>query len=239
MLSRTLLALLICVCAPHAHAASLQVSPILVEIGAAETATAIMLRNSGEEAIGAQVRVMKWSQKGGADILEATRDVVASPPQVRILPNGQQTIRIIRSSRQPLGAEEGYRLLVNELPGTPKEASTSAINLLLQYSIPVFVGTPSGQRPQLSWRAFHDGENVKLTVYNSGPRREKFTSISVSGQAGQKLMDGPTLNYVLSRSTMEWSFPANSVGSSDKLSIVAQGENVGKVQLVAPVEARH
>lgn len=221
-----------------ANAASLQVSPVLVEIGANEPATTMFLRNTGTELIGAQVRVMKWSQKDGADILEPTRDVVASPPILKINPGGEQTIRLIRASKQPIVSEESYRILVNELPGSGN-AQANSVNLLLQYSIPVFLNAAGTTRPQLSWRAQRDGENVKLIVYNSGTRREKLRELIVSLQDGHKVIDKSGLvGYVLARSSMEWSIPVSSVSRGDKLSIVAQGEN-GRVQLVAPVEARN
>jgi fimbrial chaperone protein len=63
-----------------ADAASLQVSPVLVEVMAPGATATITVRNDGTAPLAAQMRIFRWSQSDGEERLEATEDVVASPP---------------------------------------------------------------------------------------------------------------------------------------------------------------
>ena len=69
-----------------ANAASLQVAPVLLDLPAPGNTATITLRNTDVEPITAQVRVFRWSQRDGAERLEPTDEVVASPPVVSCVP---------------------------------------------------------------------------------------------------------------------------------------------------------
>jgi fimbrial chaperone protein len=72
-----------------------------------------------------------------------------------------------------------------------------------------------------------------------GTRRDKFSSLVVTGPGGKVLGENKGLvGYVLSRSSMQWKFPAGDLKPGDKLTVTAQGEG-GKVQAVVPVEAHN
>lgn len=103
--------LMLAVFAGPAAAASLQVSPVTLEPRGA--ASVINLRNDSDKPIKTQIRVMRWNQAKGRDELVPTRDVVASPPAATVAPDADYVIRIVRVKKQPLGAEETYRVLVD------------------------------------------------------------------------------------------------------------------------------
>ena len=67
-------------------AASLQVTPVMIEVAAPGAATTVKLRNDGATPLNAQIRVFRWSQVNGEDKLEPTTDVVASPPLTKLSP---------------------------------------------------------------------------------------------------------------------------------------------------------
>ena len=66
-----------------AHASSLQISPVTVELPPGQSAAALTLRNPGKDTIYGQVRVFRWEQAPDDDRLEASDDLVASPPLIR------------------------------------------------------------------------------------------------------------------------------------------------------------
>ena len=101
-----------------AAAASLSVSPVSLEIAAPGAASSLTLGNTGTEAINAQIRVYQWTQSNGADVLTPTRDVVASPPFLKLAPGLSNVVRVVRLAKTPLAHEEAYRLVVDELPKT-------------------------------------------------------------------------------------------------------------------------
>ena len=81
------------------------------------------LEQQRQEAINAQIRVFKWTQVGGKDQLVPTKDVVASPPAVKLGAGKSRVIRVVRRSKSAAAAEESYRLVVDEVPKAPKVVS--------------------------------------------------------------------------------------------------------------------
>lgn len=61
-------------------AAGLQIAPISLSIPADKKADEVWLRNAGTETVHAQVRVYRWSQDQGEDVLTPDTGMVASPP---------------------------------------------------------------------------------------------------------------------------------------------------------------
>jgi fimbrial chaperone protein len=119
-------------------AASLQISPVTIQLTAAENGKVINLSNGGDEPIHAQVRAFVWDQADEQDKLTPTREIVASPPIAEVAAGGQQVIRVIRSSMEPLQQERAYRLLIDELP--PEGATAGAnVQFRFRYSVPLFI----------------------------------------------------------------------------------------------------
>ena len=79
-----------------AHAASLQISPVMINLRAAQAATGISLQNAGDQPIYGQVRVFLWEKKNGDDVLTPTDELIASPPVMQIAAKSAQTIRLVR-----------------------------------------------------------------------------------------------------------------------------------------------
>ena len=102
--------------ATRSSAASLTVSPILVEVSAAASTAAVTLRNREARPVNAQVRVFRWTQRDGEDHLAPTEDVVASPPIVTVQAGEDYTVRLLRITASPPQGESAYRIVVDELP---------------------------------------------------------------------------------------------------------------------------
>lgn len=200
---------------PGAHAASLQVSPIALEFKADEPAQALWLSNSGKETLRAQVRVMQWTQNAEGDQLQASRNLVASPPMLLIQPGQKQLVRIIRPQVQTSDSEISYRLLIDELPAAPDKPA-SGLQFLLSYSLPVFI-TPQGLAPAsgrnltrslpagLSAEAFVQDDKVLLAVSNAGRQRLRLSQLVFVDKSGKThTLEAGLLGYVLSGNRMQW-----------------------------------
>src|SRR5882757_6733023 len=83
-----------------AQAASLQVSPVVLNFQPGQPAQGLTLRNTGDAPLTGQVRVFAWSQDGKDDVLVPVQALVASPPMVVIPPQGEQLVRVVRVDRQ-------------------------------------------------------------------------------------------------------------------------------------------
>ena len=119
-----------------AEASSLRVAPISLKLAAQEPAGVVRVWNDGRGPVQVQVRVYRWKVVNGKDVLEPTKDVVASPPMTTLVPGAENLIRVVRVAKRPLGATEGYRLLVDELPD-PANQRAGTVTVLVRHAIPV------------------------------------------------------------------------------------------------------
>lgn len=225
------------VAAPFAAAAaSLQVTPLLIEIPAGSATSSLTLRNDGARPVDAQVRVFRWTQRDGADVLEPTETVVASPPMASLRPRADYLVRIIRPGRQPVSGEEAYRLVVDELPGA-QTGGGGSVAMVLRHSVPVFF-TPPNAEPLLRWNAqLRDGRLI-LRLDNEGARRVRVSRLVVSdGSTSLSFGDG-LVGYGLAGSSMTWSRPIRpGAFRASEVRITAVGD-IGPLNAVAKIQSR-
>jgi len=228
--------LAVCAYAP-AHAGSLQVEPVLVDVTAPGAASTITLHNGGAVPINAQIRVFRWTMESGEEKLVPTDDVVASPPSLTLTPNGKYIARIVRVSRQPVAGEESYRLLVDQLPDLSQRKS-GAINLLVRYSIPVFFGAQNKKNPTVTWSLAVKGSKLSLMAHNSGDRRLRISGLRLRDSSGHAVSLGNGLaGYALGQSTKTWTLPAQGLGAHGPVSISGESDG-GPIQAVATIASR-
>lgn len=191
-----------------AAAASLQISPVMINLRASQAASGISLQNDGDVAIYGQVRVFLWEQKGGDDVLTPTDDVIASPPLMQIAPKSAQTIRLVRrtgvAGPGSVGPERQYRVLIDEVPTSAEAREGVAIKL--QYSVPVFIAaTAPDVAPQLSWQFFRRDGAWYLRVTNSGTLHAQIGATTLIGaQAREYELSKGLLGYALAGRQREW-----------------------------------
>jgi fimbrial chaperone protein len=216
------------------HAATLQIEPVLIDVAAPGAASTVSLRNDGTTPINVQIRVFRWSQVDGKENLEPTEDVVASPPAVTLAPNGNYVARIVRVTKRPISGEESYRVLIDQLPA-PHQKRTSAVNLLVRYSIPVFFGASERRDPAVAWTVAVSGNKVKVTARNDGDRRLRIAALNIRNSKGKTVSFSKGLvGYVLGKSTVAWTAPAAGFAPNGSVSISALGDT-GPVEAVASV----
>ncbi|MEZ5815785.1 MAG: molecular chaperone [Hyphomicrobiaceae bacterium] len=228
-------AALTCALGTSSQAATLQVSPVLIDAGESSAAEKLVLRNKGATPINAQIRLFGWRQSEGQDVLEPTRAIVASPPFASIPPGGEQVVRIVRVDRSKPAREASYRLIVDELPDK-SERRTSGVNFVMRYSVPVFFGSPAGAAPRLDWKVRAEKGAVVVTAVNTGARRVRVSELVLRNSGGEMLAARRGLvGYVLGNSTATWKIPAGKVSSGSRVLITGNGD-VGPIhgQAVAP-----
>ena len=141
-----------------AGAATLQISPVMVDMAPQQGASGITLRNPDAMPVYGQVRVYAWEQRDGDDVLLPTDEIQVSPPIIQV-PPAAKLVRLVRASREPAAIEKSYRLVIDEIPD-PSTPAVNGVVLRLRYSVPVFVaGATPEPRPELSWRAAREGRN--------------------------------------------------------------------------------
>jgi fimbrial chaperone protein len=215
------------------QAASLQVAPVLVEVPTPAATGTLKLRNEGIKPLDAQIRIFRWTQVDGADLLTPTEEVVASPPLASLRPSTDYTVRIVRTSKEPVVKEESYRLLIDELPAAATGPAT-AVNIALRYSIPVFFTVPGVAPPKLSWELQQRANKPVIVLSNTGDRRLRLSKLKFTDGKGAIANFGDGLaGYVLGRSSRNFDVPANAkgFGAGGVVSMSAQSDS-------GPIEAK-
>jgi fimbrial chaperone protein len=225
-------------CPVPAQAAALRVEPVLVEVFAPGAAAALTLRNGDASDVNVQIRVFRWSQANGKETLEPTADVAISPPAAKLAPEAEQLVRIVRVAKHPLQAEESYRIFVDQLPRNEGK-SPGTVNLLVRQSIPVFFSPLPAREPSLAWSLVHDGGKLVLSARNSGARRARISSLTLTA-AGKSVSFGNGLvGYALADSTMSWVVPGQARGfdAGGPVVVDAQSDR-GPIHAAVPAPAR-
>lgn len=231
---RSLLAVsTIALSAVSAEATSLSISPVSIEVAAPGSSSRVTLENNGSEIVSAQVRVFKWIQKNGKDELVPTRDVVASPPVIKIQPGKKNIVRVVRVGKEPVAGEETYRLLVSEIP-TPAQAANKAVSFAIQYSVPLFFTSKRGNE-ELVWSARMNKGNLVVEAENGGSRRAKLVNMKIGVPGGRSITVAEGLaGYVLPDSRKVWLARPKSIKPGSNITITAQTEQ-GPVNATALV----
>jgi fimbrial chaperone protein len=193
----------------------------------------LKLRNEGAKPLDAQIRIFRWTQVDGADSLTPTDDVAASPPAASLRPSTDYTVRIVRTSKEPVAKEESYRLLIDELPG-PASGAAASVSIALRYSIPVFFTVPGAVTPKLTFELKQRANKSVIVVSNAGDRRVRLAKLKFTDGKGAIASFGDGLaGYVLGRSSKDFEVPANAkgFGTGGVVSMSAQSDT-------GPIEAK-
>lgn len=206
----------------------LQVGSTRVELAPGARATRLVLRNNGDAPVGAQVRVYDWSQPEGEDRLDETRDIALSPPIVRVAPGEEQVVRIVRQGPAPAGRDATYRVVAEEVPLTPQDASV-AVGFRMRFVLPLFDRAADAPPAQLSCRL----SAGTLSCLNAGGRACKLGATRLVDAAGHvvELTNG-LFGYVLPRSTRRWTLPADRLGNlGDGLRLQTKIDNAADLEV--------
>jgi fimbrial chaperone protein len=221
-----------------ARAGSLRVAPTSLAFTAPTSAGTLTLRNDGLEPINVQIRPFVWSQTGGTDTLQATRDVVVSPPMASLEPGVDYVIRVVRVVKRPIVGEEAYRILVDELPMPGRGQGN--VSLLIRYSVPAFFSAPWATRANIVWGLKSDASGMRLSAVNLGDRYFRIANLKARLPHGitLSLREG-LVGYVLGQSEMTWRLPqALPTSRGDELSLVGDSSEGSFDDTVAVGSAR-
>ena len=216
------LALLV-LAAGTAHArGQLQTRQTGVDLPAGTRAGRLVLANTGDAPIAAQIRVYAWRQEGGEDVLEPTSALVVSPAIVEIPANGEHLVRVVRPDGSAVAHEQAYRVVVDELPGDPADDS-STVQVRMRFLIPVFVRAADPAPAALVCRL----EPSALACSNSGGRAAQLGATHLSNGAQRFEVTPGLLGYVLAGGMRRFAIDANTLakaGPQSRLEVRLNGE---------------
>jgi fimbrial chaperone protein len=204
----------------------LTVTPTGLNISGGGKVATISVSSKGSFPTVGQVRVLRWLQRGGEEKLVPTRDVAASPPALRLDPGKQMTVRLVRTAKNPVTAEECYRVLVDQLPGAEQDGN--AVQFAVRHSIPLCFDGPRQKQAPVVWSVRRKGNSVVLSGSNDGERRVAARDVKITGAGGASASLGAAT--VLGGSAMSWPLKGNlkgfKPGSAFTLTATVNGKTV-------------
>ena len=209
------------------NASTFNISPIRAELSHTHRTEALILTNEEDSPVVVQVRVVSWSQKDGAELLEDTREILATPPVLQIPAMSQQIVRVALRRLPDSAQELTYRIIFEEVPQAAP-AEFVGLRVALRLSIPIFVAPAQGKATaDLAWasRWLPNGQ-LELAATNNGSGHLQITDFEALFPGSLMPLRGVASKYVLPGSRMSWTLtpPADAIrqgaipirGHSDK-----------------------
>ena len=207
-LRTALLATSLLLAAPSVAAkGQLQTRQTGVDLPAGVRAGRLVLANTGDAMVAAQVRVYAWTQVDGEDVLSPSPALTASPAIVEIAPGAEQLVRVIRADGSPVTAEQAYRVIIDERPGDPDKDATNAVTVRMRYVLPVFVRADNAPAHALDCRI----GGASLTCRNTGGRAAQLGATTLVGSRARSELTPGLLGYVLAGSSRRFALDAAKV----------------------------
>lgn len=189
----------------------LQARPTLVELVPGQQAGRLLLANTGDAPVAAQVRVFAWSQADGDDRLADTTAIAVSPAIVQIPAGGEQVVRVVRLGEAPAGSDATYRLVVDELPSPQAEAATG-IEMRLRYLVPLFVRAAGAPAPALHCTL----AAPRLACRNDGGRPAQLGASRLADAGGDtKTLSEGLFGYLLPGTGRHWELAPGQLAGLD------------------------
>lgn len=225
-LTAAVVIVLACVAGTTHARGQLQTRQTGIDLPAGTRAGRLVLVNSGDAPLAAQVRIYAWTQDGADDQLSPSDLLVATPAIVEIPAGGEQLIRIVRPDPATPKRELAFRVVVDELPGDPAAGGAAAVSVRMRFLIPAFVRTVDPAPAALQCRLDH----ATLACENRGGRAAQLGATRIVDAAGHAAEVTPgLLGYVLAGSARSWNLDASklaAVGPHRKLQVRLNNEPV-------------
>jgi fimbrial chaperone protein len=218
--------------ASAAFAQQVIVSPLRVTFKNDQQSELVTIRNTSKQAFTIQPRVMKWSQKDGRDLFDATRDILVAPPIVEIPPGEAQVIRLALKRPPEAGNELTYRLFIQQVVA-PQASTTAALSFSWSLSLPLFVVAPdSPGSTTLQWTGAVSGKTLSLNAMNTGKMHIQVKKIRVETSAGVSASD--QMFYLLPSQQMNMALPIPG-GLGKSITLVAETD-AGELKQEVPLQ---
>ncbi|HEY5048333.1 MAG TPA: fimbria/pilus periplasmic chaperone [Rhizomicrobium sp.] len=212
--------------ASPAGAGTLEVAPTTLVLGKNASASVLYVNNYGNAPVTVQIEPFDWGQADGNDRLTASETLMVSPPIAAIPAQGRQTVRVMLAPAATAG-ERSFRLLVSQLPD-PMAHSDHSVQVLTQFSVPVFTTVAPGDSEKIAWDAVAGGHGLELTAHNPGARHAKLTDLELVTRRGEKIsIAGGKLDYILAGSTRRWKIANIDCAAGDTLRIEGNDQSTG------------
>jgi fimbrial chaperone protein len=208
--------------AQTALAGNFSATPVRVALSPGVRTAVLTVENHADEELLLQTQLMAWSQQDGKDVLAESRDLLVSPPIVRIPAGGAQTLRVGLMRPADSSRQLTYRLFLQEVPARPKTGQ-EGVGVSLRFSLPVFVAPVAAVVPQLRWDIKPATEGaIALTLNNAGNAHTQLLDLKLALPDGTVLVEEKPAAYVLAGQSRTWTFKTAQPWNGEALKLTAK-----------------
>ncbi len=171
------------------HAGSFSINPVRIELSGTRPTALVQVKNTGDAPVTVQLSTLAWSQAGGEDHMERSRDLLATPPVFTLAPGAVQAVRVGALRKPDPATESTYRLLLQEIPSANPPV-LNGLQVALNVSVPVFLAAVRPVVPRVEARLRRDGEQeFMLRLSNQGGATAHFLNLAlISKEAPEKVV---------------------------------------------------
>jgi len=196
---------------PSATAGTFSISPLRVDLARNTPTAALTVRNDGDAEVVVQAEVLLWSQADGQEVLDPTRDLIASPAVFTLPAKGTQLVRVALRRDPDARRELSYRLVVQEVPPAP-EPGFMGLQVALRMSLPVFVAATTPTPARLEWSAARDADgSLAVIARNPSDTHTRVLGFTIAPTgAASAAFEQPVATYLLPGQSYRWRFGSGS-----------------------------
>lgn len=206
-----------------AQAGSFHVSPIRVDLRAAQPVAVINVTNNEDRVTRIQLQLVSWSQEDNRDVYTDTRALIANPPIFTLQPKGTQIIRVGLAKPENPAREQSYRVFLEELADTATADKSAGLKIQLRIGLPVFVLPQQPVKPLLRWTARPAKDAIQIEAKNDGDAHVQIREIKLQTRNGDKLLATTAMaDYVLPGSSRTWLIKPGPFVKGEALRLAAQ-----------------
>ncbi|MFE3968706.1 pilus assembly protein [Stenotrophomonas sp. LMG 10879] len=182
---------------------ALDLMPTTLRLAAAQGRSELWLHNPGPAHWRGQVQVWAWDQQPGAEQLQRSAQVLASPTLLDLPAGARQRVWLLPASSAPVAVEQAFRIIL-----APAEPA------MPRYSLPLFRGEPvPTAAPALQAEVVVNGSQFMLRLLNSGNGHARLSDLAYEGADGHRSLLLPGLaGYVLAARQRQWQLPPRADG---------------------------
>ncbi|MCX2895834.1 fimbria/pilus periplasmic chaperone [Stenotrophomonas lactitubi] len=182
---------------------ALDLMPTTLRLPAAQGRSELWLHNPGPGHWRGQVQIWAWDQQPGAEHLQRSAQVLASPTLLDLPAGARQRVWLLPASSMPVAAEQAFRIIL-----APAEPT------MPRYSLPLFRGEPADPAPPcLQAEVVANGSQLMLRLLNGGSAHARLSDLAYEAADGHRSLLLPGLaGYVLASRQRQWQLPPRADG---------------------------
>lgn len=210
-----------------ACAASLEVSPLLLEVPPGTNIATYRLRNSSDVEVGVQVTAYSWKQSDTNDEMTPAENLMIVPAIVSVPAGQEQLVRVALRAERP-DRELSYRVHFQELPARSQEGAV-VVQTLLRLNVPLFFVSSSGKRTYEAQLVADNESEMAVVIANTGSRFLRVSQLTLRSADGKVIAAKSGPLYVLPGATRKWLLESKK--DVNRGGAAAQSEQVFQLQV--------